>query len=71
MNTRKRSEICSKSTIKRVESHPSVFIVNFIVDFEYLDVFRGALSCVKTIKSKDEQMLYLTSFKIATDFLDS
>ena len=53
MNTRKSSEICSKSTIKRVESHPSVFIVNFIVDFEYLNVFRGALSCVKTIKSKD------------------
>ena len=48
-----------------------------IVDFKEVNASRGARSCVNIItqslfsSSKDEQMLYLTSFKIAQIFQTS
>ena len=53
---RKRCGICSKLTIKTVECHSSVFIVNFeqfrsvaIVYYEQISFCRGVLSCVNII----------------------
>ena len=53
-----------------------IFFSVSIVDFKYGNVCRGALSYVNIItqslflKFKDEQILYLASFKIAADFLN-
>ena len=60
------------------------FFSVFIVDFKQVNVYQGTLSCVNIYqgtlscvnivtlslysKSKDEQMLYLTSIKITADF---
>ena len=61
-DTRKNNELCSKLTFKIVET---------------LNVCRGALSCANIItqslfsRSRDEQILHLTSFKIAQIFKTS
>ena len=72
-NTRKRYGTCQKFTINTVESHSSALLLTlnmfytffsaFIVDFEHVNVF--------TEQVKDEQVLYLSSFKIAADFLST
>ena len=57
---KKKEWKCSKLTIKRVESCPDVFIVNFerishsifsvsILDFEWVNVCQGALSGVNIV----------------------
>ena len=72
-NTKKRYGTCQKFTINAVESHSSALLLTlnifytffsaFIVDFEHVNVFIEQV--------KDEQMLYLKSFKIAADLLNS
>ena len=62
-DTRERSELCPKLTIKRVESHSGVFIVKRLSGSPFLCKYYYS-------KSKDEHILYLTSFKIAADFLN-
>ena len=80
-NNRKRGEICPKLTIKKVESRFGVFTINFRHISQFFQCFyywlwigkclwRSSFLCKYYYsKSKDEQMLYLTSFKI--EFLNS
>ena len=70
-DTRKNSKLCSKLTIKRVESRSGVLLFYFqfysisIVDFKLVNACQEALSCVNIItqslfsRSNHEQIQYL------------
>ena len=82
-NTRKIYEICLKLTKNTIESCSGVFIVNFKHISHFIVCFYCWIWITKCLseshflgkyyysKSRDEQILCLTSFKTATDFLNN
>ena len=73
-NTRKKYEICSKLTINTKESRTGVFTVKCFYCWLWIgkSLSRSSFLCKYYYpKSKDEQMLYLASFKMAACLLNS
>ena len=73
-NTRKKYEICPKLTINTKESCTGVFTVKCFYCWLWIgkSLSRSSFLCKYYYpKSKDEQMLYLASFKMAAYLLNS
>ena len=73
-NTRKKYKICLKLTINTKESSTSVFALKCFYCWLSIckSLSRGSFLCKYYYpKPKDEQMLYLTSFKITACLLNS